>query len=127
MLTVLPPRLPWLQPNPTWKEQVKQRLLEAYERCYNRLSALRHWAIYVSSDAPAEGSSVADAIVARGPHWRPVAVRPERMLTAVSAIHPALVVVDSRLPDIRQMVEEVHHCSAVTVVTDRELIAQSAA
>jgi hypothetical protein len=126
VLAWFPPRLPSLQPNPTWREQTKQRLLAAYEGCYNRLKALRHWALYVSTDTHAQANGVADAIVARGQAWRPVAVRPERMILALSAIQPALVVVDSRLPDAQRMVEEVQRCSTVTVVTDRELTASVA-
>jgi hypothetical protein len=107
-----------------WKERAQQRLLAAYERCYGGLTALRQWAMYVSSGTQAEAGGVADAIVARGQQWRPVAVGPERVTTAVNAIQPALIVVDSRLPDPQRVVEEVRLCSAATILSDRELIAE---
>jgi hypothetical protein len=113
--------LPRVKPDPIWKQRVKRRLLQAYDRCYGPLKALRHWAVYVSAET--DVARVADAIVARGHSWRPVAVRPERAAEAVRTIEPALVVVDSRLPESERVVEEVRGSSSATVVTDYELVA----
>ena len=117
--------LPLLRPNAAWKERTKQRLLAAYDAAYDRVKALRHWAIYVSSSPDA--GLVADAIVARGQQWRPVAVQPERAMTAVAALNPALVIVDSRLPQRGAAIAgDVRRASDVLVVSDEELLSQVA-
>ena len=113
--------LPQLRPDPAWKERAKRRLLIAYEHWYQPLRRFRHWAVYVSAES--DPTAVADAIVARGQDWRPLAVRPERVTAAVAAIQPALVVVDSRLPECERVVDEVKHCTAAAVVTRDELVA----
>lgn len=116
--------LPRLTPDPRWKEQTKQRLLLAYDARYGRMSVLRHWALYVSSrNDPTE---VANAIVARGRSWRPVAVTPERVSEAMQAIRPTLVVVDGRLPDSRHLLEQVKVSAGVTAITEDELLHRAA-
>ena len=116
--------LPRLEPEADWKQRAKERLLVAYDHWFARMTALRHWALYVSSKSDA--TEVASAIVARGASWRPVTVAPERMRQAVETIRPALVVIDSELPGAGQLLERVRLSTVVTAVTDDELLHHAA-
>ncbi|HLG72858.1 MAG TPA: hypothetical protein VK009_20765 [Chloroflexota bacterium] len=106
-------------PDTSWQQAAKRRLLQAYDQQHRQAPGPRQWAVYVSAEADA--SAVANAIVARGDSWRPVAVAPERMAAAVCAIRPALVVVDERLPHSTQLVEDLRHSAGLAVITDAEL------
>lgn len=116
--------LPRLQPDPGWKRRTKRRLLRAYDGWFARVSALRHWAIYVSSRSDA--TDVANAIVARGQSWRPMTVAPDRLTEAVLAIHPALVVIDGELPESDRLMERVRELGSIITVTDFELLGRAA-
>jgi len=58
--------------------------------------APRRWAVYATCQTdPVE---FAEWVRAKGYDWRPVAVAPERLATAVANIQPVVVIIDPRLP-----------------------------
>ena len=106
----------WAGPSPEWMDRSKARLLNAYDQVHRKLNSPRFWAMYVSpTDDPIE---FADAVRARGPNWRPIVVRPERLAVAAGAIQPALVVIDAELPNHDELAQLVLTHSAATVVAD---------
>jgi hypothetical protein len=113
--------LPILTPNPAWSQRTKLKLMQMLAERDPGAGAPRRWAIYVSSDANL--APVADRIRARGSDWRPIAVSPERMFPALEAIHPVLVVIDSKLRDGCQLAAAARHQTHANVISDRELAA----
>ena len=85
--------LPRFEPDPRWKRRTKRRLIAAFDRLVGM--SPRRWALYATNEI--EPVSFANWVQARGAEWRPVAVSPERLATAVRSIQPALVVIDPRV------------------------------
>ena len=68
-------------------------------------SAGRRWAIYAGPEGDA--LAFAAAVHAAGSEWKPLAVEPVRLLGAVAAIQPDVVVISAGLPLRRALARQV--------------------
>jgi hypothetical protein len=83
------------------------------------LAVIRHWALLIT--AQGNPSRFAEAIRARGLNWRAVIVQPARATAAVKAIQPALIVLDSTLPNYDALSQAVQRQAPGMVISDSEL------
>jgi hypothetical protein len=112
--------LPAFTPDPAWRQRAKLRLMQKFDRGAE-MQAQRQWAVYVSSDP--NPTPVADWIRSRGVDWRPVAVSPQRMVPALEAIHPVLVVIDPKLRNRNSLLAAAQASSQARVMIDGFLAA----
>jgi hypothetical protein len=96
-LRALPPR----EPDPIWKEHTKDRLLRHMGSASAKRPAENHWAVFATYER--DPVNFAQWVRAKGRHWRPVAVAPERLQSALSSIQPNIVVIDRGVPRRHQL------------------------
>ena len=101
--------MPHFQPSPTWRRRTLLRLLAQIEREPRRAPSHRCWAIYATNDP--DPVQFADSVASRGGDWRPLAVQPERLQSAVANLQPQLVVIDPRLPRAKALARMVQAAS----------------
>ena len=115
--------LPRPEPDPIWKQRTKRKLLQAMALAAGHRERMNRWAIFATYDR--EPINFALWVRAKGREWRPIAVDPDRLQSAVAMIQPNIVVIDPRVPR-RDRLEGVVHASCAaetTVATDSDLAA----
>lgn len=113
--------LPRLEPDPAWKRRTKRKLLRLMAEYHATMGMVNHWAIIATYDR--DPIDFAVWVRAKGRDWRPVAVDPERLGSAVANLRPNLVVIDSRVArrdDLAQMVRS-SSTAETTIASPAEL------
>jgi hypothetical protein len=95
--------LPPFTPDPNWKQGLRARLLALAVKS-DRMTELRHWAVYATLEP--DPTWFGDVTRSLGAGWKPVAVQPARLKTMLGTIFPDVVIVDSRLPDSSRLMRE---------------------
>ena len=114
--------LPQIEPDPRWKRRVKARLLGLMG---GTIDTVNRWAIFATYEQ--DPIDFAMWVRAKGRDWRPVAVNPERLGSAVASLQPNLVVIDSRVPRRDALARMVRSSSAAeTAIADQHELARIA-
>jgi hypothetical protein len=113
--------LPRIEPDPAWKRRTKRRLLRLMQLWYGKMGLVNRWAIFATYEP--DPIDFALWVRAKGRDWRPVAVDPDRLGSAVANLQPNLVVIDSRVPRGDALANMVRASSAAetAIASPREL------
>ncbi|HEY8694906.1 MAG TPA: hypothetical protein VIR57_19420 [Chloroflexota bacterium] len=113
--------LPRAEPDPAWKRRTKQKLLRLFADRGIRLGVVKRWAIFATYEQ--NPIDFALWVSAKGRDWRPVAVNPERLSSAVASLRPNLVVIDSHVARRVALARMVRSSSAaaIAIASQREL------
>ncbi|HVA25415.1 MAG TPA: hypothetical protein VMW62_13610 [Chloroflexota bacterium] len=116
--------LPRFEPDPAWKHRTKGKLLRIMDgRC--NMGTVNRWAIFATYEQ--DPIDFAQWVRAKGRDWRPVAVNPERLGSAVASLQPNLVIIDSHLArrvDLARMVRS--SSAAETAIASQSELARIA-
>jgi hypothetical protein len=114
-------QLPPMEPDPGWKSRTKLKLLRYMSHWYGRMGVVNRWAIFATYEQ--DPIDFALWVRAKGRDWRPVAVSPERLDSAVASLQPNLVVIDPRVPRHDALARMVRSSSAAqtTIASQSEL------
>ena len=117
--------LPRFEPDPVWKDRTRDKLLELMDGWRDKMGIVNRWAIFATYEP--DPIDFALWVRAKGRDWRPVAVDPSRLGSAVANLRPNLVVIDSGVPRRDALATMVHSSStAVTAIASQTELARIA-
>ncbi|HEX6513588.1 MAG TPA: hypothetical protein VF157_14895 [Chloroflexota bacterium] len=116
--------IPAVEPDPEWMRLTKTKLLRLFDQ-RGTLMDVSRWAIFATYER--DPVDFAQWVRGKGNGWRPLAVNPERLHTAVTNLQPNLVVIDPRVPRHLALARTVRSASAAeTRIASQHELARTA-